>query len=415
MPDKAYDFDLTIDGIPLSDIGKAHLALAEYEENLEETSQFEFTVVPSEQYSLKEINIALRSSVIFKLGQWNELVQLFSGDITQIIPEFPANAPSRLRVICSDLSYRFKRVPVNNIWTGVTLKSIATELCAKHGLKLELHPGGSLKGTKLHDDYSDEQEDESLLDSLIKSAYSLLMDYKLQDDESVKQIDQTDWEILDILSKRGNYNLFVNGRTVFMVDDNFLSSNEFSNMICPDYALPRLKMVYRPTQDDLSDAGAVVLQGFSPEVGTHGQRSSVEVREWASVGEKGEKFGTADLAHEPSSGENYTEIVVQSETIETLRIYGEAAKTSVHAKSLAQAELRRRAARLVEGAGTLANGFPLLRMGQKQTIQVNDIYMSPWGEKFTGEYIISAVRHVIDSQGMCTSSFDIRRDGLSKV
>ena len=385
MPDKAYDFDLTIDGIPLSDIGKAHLALAEYEENLEETSQFEFTVVPSEQYSLKEINIALRSSVIFKLGQWNELVQLFSGDITQIIPEFPANAPSRLRVICSDLSYRFKRVPVNNIWTGVTLKSIATELCTKHGLKLELHPE------------------------------KLLRDFKLQDDESVKQIDQTDWEILDILSKRGNYDLFVNGRTVFMVDDNFLSSNEFSNMICPDYALPRIKMVYRPTQDDLSDADAVVLQGFSPEVGTHGQRSSVEVREWVSVGEKGEKFGTADLAHEPSSGENYTEIVVQSETIETLRIYGEAAKTSVHAKSLAQAELRRRAARLVEGAGTLANGFPLLRMGQKQTIQVNDIYMSPWGEKFTGEYIISAVRHVIDSQGMCTSSFDIRRDGLSKV
>jgi len=173
-----------------------------------------------------------------------------------------------------------------------------------------------------------------------------------------------------------------------------------------------LRLVYYPTTDDLGDENTAILQTFDPEVGSDDQRVSVEVVSWDSINKKGERFGKASLSQLDHKDEGYTEITVKSQAIETLSIR-KAVSTKPAATREARQELARRAARLVKGEGVLANGNPFIRMGQTHEIVLRDL--GPIGKQFSGEYLITAVRHEIDEEGMCRTSFDVRRDGLTKA
>ena len=381
MPNRACDFELTIDGQSLSGDAKRHLSGLTYEESLTETARLTFSIVPSELFGLSAMPIKLNSEVSLSLGLLFDLVPVFTGNVVRIYPEFPEREPARLQVMCYDKSCGFKRVPPDRIWTDISAYGVIEKLATMHGLGAEVHPSAKLK------------------------------EFVFSGERCLNQVDETDWGLLDKAAKAGGYNLFVKHSTLFLVDDDYLAGVDFQKLMDPDRPLRQIRLVYRPDAEDLADPDVCILKSFQPEVGTRDQRTQVEFISWSSVTESGEKLGTGKLSQEPTKSQKYTEIVVETETVETLRITGEAALTASQAKMMARAELHRRASRLVEGQGVLANGFPALRMGQRHLIEINA--MPPWGQKFTGEYMITAVKHAIDRQGVFTTEFDIKRDGLT--
>jgi len=371
MPDKAPDFGIICNGVEITDLVKSHLGSLVYDESLEATAKLEFGIRESEAFSLDPEDFKLGTSVELYMGYTDGVSKIFEGEIGKVSPEFPLEDPSVLKVIAYDQSYKLKRVSPPKIYKGPDLKAIAEEISKKHGLKIVVDPPGPLS------------------------------DFSLEDDQSIEQIDETDWEILDRLAQVGNYKLFVKFDTLYLVQKKYLVSNQSE----------KFRLIYRPTEEELQDFYARPLLEFFPEIASDQQRLKVEVISWAAIDSRGKKYGKMSLSEAETKGEAYTEVKVKTEVIETMRIVGKAARTTGQAKMIAQGELQRRADGLIKGMAVIM-GNPLVQMGQEHELVLRDL--GKFSDQYSGDFFLTGVRHQLDLKGYLTF-FDVRRTGLTSV
>ena len=419
MPDLAYDFDILIAGVRLENDLRDHVVGLSLEENLEQTSEFRFTFRPSDSRTLETITgrpyaevMKLGQPVELKLGYWRDLISVFTGTIERIEPSFPESGECGVVVTAYDRSYKVKAGGSPSEYTGADhadLDKLAKSIIKRHGLTPVI---GKIPASKASAGQTEEKGWFQRVAEDVMDWVSELLDFKLQDDQSITQDDETDWQILADIARRVNYNLFCKFDKVFMVPDDMLGTPEFNALTLPDITISPLTFVYRPQTEADYDVSRRLLSSFSPDVGSFGQRVQVEIISWDVIDVNGQKISKDRLKNLPTSGQNYTELTVESERVETLRLPGVVAGKTEQ-RRLAKAALEARAARLVKGDVVLAGGEPTLGIGQRHQIMVND--MPPVGKQFTGEYLITAVRHEIDGSGRYTTSFDVRRDGLTEV
>ena len=379
MPDSALQVSLTIGSYELTQSELNNIGELSYEESLTEMAQLEFSLKESETLDLTRFSLAIGEKVELKLG-WaeGELVSLFEGKIQKPAPSFVSDDPGKLTITAYDLGYGLRRIPQPAIFTDVTHKALVEEICRKHGLIPKIEPAASLKNYKV---------------------------------EQVTQKEKTDFQILATIAKDGNLSLFVHGNTLFMVDDNYMATTEFHQAIRPGSTARKFRFVHSRTPEDLATPNTWPLQSFNPELGSEGQRTQVEVKVWSSISDNGQHFGKAKL--QPSkTGVGYTAVIVKTETIETYRIIGKVAENEAEARYLAISEMERRAKELVKGEVVLVTGTPHLHVGMSVDIVTRGL--EPFGTMFTGEYIITAVRHEVDSEGAYSTAFDVRRDGVTQ-
>ena len=379
MPDSALQVSLTIGSHELTQSELNNIGELSYEESLSEMAQLEFSLKESESLDLTQFSLAIGEKVELKLG-WaeGELVSVFEGKIQKPAPSFISEDPGKVTITAYDLGYGLRRIPPPAIFTDVTHKGLVEEICRKHELTPKIEPVANLKNYKA---------------------------------EQVTQKDETDFQILATIAEDGNLNLLVHGNSLFMVDDDYMATPEFHDAVRPGSSARKFRFVHSPTDEDLAAPNTWPLQSFEPELGSEGQRTQVEVKIWDAISTEGRRFGKGKL--QPSkTGAGYTEVIVKTETIETYRITGKVAKTEAEARYLAINEMDRRAKELVKGEVVLVTGTPHLHVGMPVNIVTRGL--EPFGSMFTGEYIIEAVRHEIDSVGAYSTTFDVRRDGVTQ-
>lgn len=383
MPDSAMEVSLCIGGHELTPAQLNYVGSISYEEALTEMGTLEFSLSSGENLDLSDFPWQLGTEVELQIG-WahGDLVSLFVGRIQTVTPSFSTDESAMLNVICYDRGYGLRRVPPPKVYKEITHKKLVEDICRRHGLKVIIDPVDKLSN------------------------------YKLEGDQAVTQVDETDFQILDAIAKRGNFNLLVHDDSLYIVNDEYMATEAFHRAVRPGSSARKFRFVHRGTDADLEQPNTWPLVTFDPEMGSEGQRTQVEVKSWAAVGEDGTKYGKGKLEGTPTKGQKYTEIVVKTETIETYRITGEAARDAGQAKYIAINEMERRARRFVKGEVVPAIGTPHLHIGMTVDILIRDL--EPFGTMFSGEYVIETCRHEIDSEGVYTTSFDVRRDGITE-
>ena len=383
MPDSAMEVSLCIGGHELTPAQLKYVGGISYEEALTEMGTLEFSLYSGENLDLSDFPWQLGTDVELQIG-WahGDLVSLFVGRIQTVMPSFVTDEPAVLNVTCHDRGYGLRRVPPPKVYKEITHKKLVEDICQRHGLKVVIDP------------------------------VDKLANYKLKGDQSVTQVDETDFQVLDAIAKRGNFNLLVHHDTLYMVNDDYMAEKAFHQAVRPGSSAGKFRFVHRGTDADREQANTWPLATFDPEMGSEGQRAQIEVKSWGAVGEDSTKYGKGKLEGTATKGQKYTEIVVKTETIETYRITGETARTAAQAKYIAINEMERRARRLVKGEVVPAIGTPHLHIGMTVDILVRDL--EPFGAMFSGKYVIEACRHEIDSEGVYTTSFDVRRDGITE-
>ncbi len=378
MPDSALQVSLKIGDHILTTAELNNIGELSYEESLTEMAALEFSLMASESFDFTGLSLVVGEKMELKIG-WTEgeLVSVFEGNIQTLIPSFVSDDPGQVMVTSYDRGYGLRRIPEPKIFTEVTHKGLVDEICRTHELTPLINPVEKLKTYKV---------------------------------EQVTQQDETDFEILATVAKDGNLNLLVHGDTVFLVDDKYMATPEFHDAVRPGSTARKFRFVHQPTDEDLSADNTWPLILFEPELGSEGQRTQVEVKTWSSISDSGRHFGKGKI--KPSqTGVGYTEVIVKTEVIETVRILGKTAENDAQARYLAINEMDRRAKELVKGEVVPAIGSPHLHLGMKVDIVTRGL--QPFGTMFTGEYIIKAVRNEIDSDGSYTTLFDVRRDGVT--
>ena len=419
MPDLAYDYDILIGGVRLESDLKDHVVGLSLEENLEQTSEFRFTFRPSDDRTLETITgrpyaevMKFGQPVELRLGYWQDMMTVFTGTIERIEPSFPESGECGVVITAYDRSYKVKAGGSPSEYTGAEhadLDKLAKSIIEKYGLTPVI---GKIPVSKTSAGQTEEKGWFQQAAEDVMNWTSELLGFKLGDDRSISQDDETDWMILADIARRVNYNLFCKFDKVFMVPDEMFGTPEFYALTSPDITISPLTFVYRPRPEVDYGVSTREVSSFSPDVGSFGQRVQVEIISWDVVDANGQKISKDRLKNLPTTGQNYTELTVESERVETLRLPGIVAGKTEQ-RRLAKAALEARAARLVKGDVVVAGGEPSLGIGQRHRIVVND--MPPVGKQFTGDYLITAVRHEIDGSGRYTTSFDVRRDGLTEV
>lgn len=269
-----------------------------------------------------------------------------------------------------DRSYRLKRVPIPSIYTSDkfdNLADICKSIVNKYGLKLILDPSGDIEK------------------------------YKLADDQSIEQVNESDWEILYKIANTGRYRLFCRGDIVYLVKDDYLLSQQEKT----------LTMTLR--SPDIKN-GEIPILDLSLGVGLKDQRQSIQVISWNAVGEDSAELTEVELKDIKTSGATYTDIKVKTDIVETFRILGKV-KDKKQARMYALAELQKRADNLVTGNVRIP-GNRNIRIGNHYTINLNEL--GDIGSKFTGLYRIKKTTHTIDTQQGYITLAEFERSGLTK-
>jgi len=370
MPDKAPEFKIILNGIPLEEIDMLHIQSLEYDENLRSTSSVQFSLSESSTYSINPYRLQLGNQLELWMGYFGDLVPVFQGEIFRVYPDAPRGDRPQLIVLAYDRSYWLKRMDIPRIYTQSNPKLAVEAIIGKYGLACIIEPS------------------------------NILVQYQIDSDKGLSQIDQTDWEILDIISKIGNYEMFVKYNTFYMVNRDYLIGKG-------NYQKKTLR--YNPITELKQDE--VRMLGFHSEIGIDNQRLSIEVIGWGSVGNKGEKKGTITLPElRTKSDEGYTVVKIRNQTIETLRIIGKVARTEPQARQLAVAELQRRSDSLVKASFTIPGDAEIF-MGQEVGISINAL--GSFGEQHSGNtYFVTGIKHSLGTDGFITT-VTTERDGIT--
>jgi phage protein D len=371
MSDLAPEFRILLNGSPVEDMDKLHVQSLEYEDNLKSTSSVQFSLSESSAYALDPARLQLGNELELEIGYHGNLVKVFNGEIFRVSPECSRGETPKLKVLAYDRSYLLKKMGIPRIYTQPNPLLAVKDIISRYpGLTSEVDP------------------------------QNLLADYKIDSDKGLAQIDQTDWEVLDIIARIGNYEMFVRGKVFYMVSRDYLIGKG-------NYRKRTLR--FNPSSS--LEAEDIVILGFNSEMGSDNQRLSIEVIGWGSVGAKGEKKGTITLPElRTKSDEGYTIVKIRNQTVETLRITGKIARTEPQARQLAVAELQRRANALVK-ASFQVPGSPGVFMGQEVDVQLNTL--GSFGEQHSGTtYFINGIKHSFGTDGFVTT-ISTERDGVT--
>ena len=370
MSNAAPSCSIVINGRPLSGIIMQNIIKLTYSESIKDTAKLSFAIGHYEGFDLTFEDVRVGSGVKLSLGYGVNLMEVFAGEIVSVQPNYEEEDTS-LNIEVLDRSYLLKKKPIPVLFTAdkfPDLKSVAEHIVRKHDLDFVLNP------------------------------QTKLLNYKLTDDQGIDQGDDTDWSMLDDMARTNNYKLFVRDNTVYMVDTDFLITEQLEKLI----------FEYRPSEPDVNLGIVIPLKKFDPRMGVEDQREAAQLISWTP---EGSSPITEDEAALPDTeGEDgYTDIKFRATTVETIRVKGNI-RNKAQAQALVEAELQRRAENIVTGSGTV-QGLPTLKFGQIHIFRTNGL--GDISRKYSGTYHITEVTHEVTIDGGFVTGFRVRRNGLA--
>jgi phage protein D len=372
MSSNAPTYKILLGGKLLSTTELSSVSGIKLIESITNTAKLTIGIVDHIDFVITSDRVKLGTEIEVRMGYGQELESMFVGEIVEVKPVFPLSGVPAIELTALDRSYLLKKKPLPFIFEASKFPNfgaIANYIAKKH--RLEFLTGSSDKA----------------------------ISYTLSDDSAIEQTNETDWEIMTQLSRTGNYKLFVRGSILYMVDNDWLLSHQQYRYI----------FEYRPSTID-TDLGLVIpLKSFEPKLGAKGQREKVQVISWKAAGSSNKD--EVEASNPPTEGNRgYTDIKVQSSTIETIRV-PVIVTSKAQAKAAAESELQRRAESLVKGSGAV-QGMAGLRIGHLHTFRLNGF--SDLGRDYSGNYHITEVTHTYDNKIGYVTKFEVRRMGLSK-
>jgi phage protein D len=340
-----------------------------------QTSHVEITFQDAEGFDLipDMVNPIMNSRLELYLGYHPSPQKIFEGHVVAMEPYGDRGENPKIRIKAYDYSWLLKVPREPSIYTDTNLLSIINNMVKIERAKLTLEP--------------------------IINPSEPLHKFKAENYRAVNQIDMTDWEFLSKAARLVNYKLWCNGTQVYMVDQNYLQSQQIQENT----------YIYRPFYGQIDNDTAFPLLAFNPRAAREGQRLSVEVISWSSISERGIKKGEGELGDLKDKGFAYTEMITRSEVTEKL-VIEQFVESSADAKRIAEKILRERADQLVKGNAIIV-GDPNIQIGQRHILQMNTF--GQCGRLISGEYQIIGVKHNLSKAGFITE-FDINRDRLGE-
>jgi len=370
MKSNTPDIRLEVGSIPIGDRALRNVTSVEFTESLKNTARLQVDIGGHDPFSIKWDELTLGTEVKLWMGYANDLSHIFTGDIVQIMPKASANGAS-LSLEVLDNSYILKKKPEPTMYTSdkfTSLYDIAKFVAQKYDMEIDITP------------------------------YGKLQKYVLQDDQSIDQYNDTDWQLLGEMADTQKLYLFVRHNKIYMVDKDYLVRHQQE----------RLLFVYRPERVDVEYGTVIPLYTFNPMLDLQGQREKVTVISWTY--REGEDPVSEQEATDPNTGGDvYTEIKIRHRKIETIRVKG-LVRTKEHAKAWAEAELQRRAERRVV-ADASCMGVHLVHPGDMHYFRMNEF--GDIGLKYSGQYFLEEVTHRINQDGY-VMDMKLSRPGLSQ-
>jgi len=344
------DFDISINGTPLTIRHKTHLAALSVELDTGCPGMFEFTLSGSNYLTTNTEWIddtdlfAIGSEVECKMGYVDDLETVLVGEITGIEPEFSARAMPRLVVRGYDRGHRLLRGRKTRTFSQQKDSDIASAIAGEAGLT------GDVTDSEVTHDY-------------------------------VCQAHQTDMEFLKERARRINYEVRVDGE----------------------------KLVFQPVQNAESELATLTLEDdlleFSPRLSTMRQITEATVLGWDPK-EKTELLGQSTTGDEASTmgGSDSGGALVQQPFGDAVASSGDLpVATQAEADQVAKARLNRAALELISGEGLCRGRYDLIA---GMVIKIDGI-----GTRFSGQYYITAARHRYTANRGYQTHIFVRRSG----
>ena len=378
------EWTVRINGREFTEMQRLAVSEISFEEKLNYTSKLEVVMEDHEGFSLTMNDLPQEGEMSLSLGWDGQSEEIFNGEFTEITPSFEQGRTSTLAIIGYDRSYQLKK------------KRWPPEAYDKRKLTdvvkavLEKYRGGDFNLEYVLDP-----------DARIK-------DYALTDAETgFRPDDQTDWEFLDEKSEDNGMMLLVRGRTIYFVGRRYFQRPQFTarTMIVS----PQLNFNYGALSDEENDPRGVLLYHFRPRNRSLQQRGKVEVVSWNSVDANGKKRGY-DVLPLLRGEKNYTQLLVKTKNVEEIVVTG-AAQSDSAARTMAQAEMEKRARKFVEGNGSL-KGWPYVRLGKEHNFVLNAL--GDIGRSFSGMYFITGTEHRWTRSEGYRTSIDVERRALTE-
>jgi len=361
---------LKLNNQPLSDlapVANSSISSISVEEAIGHTGKCEIVFNDTIDFDLKPNHTKFKTQLSLSLGYPSYLRQVFYGLVVSRELNCDQSDNAKMVLTAYDLSHQMKIKPPDRIFKETNLYNVIKKIVDLNGLKF----------------YTDDAEP--------------LRSMKLEDGKDIAQVNMTDWEFLSELTKIVNYRLFCQADTVYAVSEKYT---------CGD----SLTFIYSPKIDEIDMTKKFPILSINPRAGMIDQRQVVEVISWSEVKEKEYEYGKQNLDNLSDGSQGYTDIKIQTDAVETLRVSG-VATNSAQAKRMAEAELRRRATDLVSGDVTLI-GDPSISIANKHHFKINAFGLS--GQEFEGDYTVWGVRHVWDGDGFRTE-LDLKNNKMKKI
>ncbi|MGB5107330.1 MAG: hypothetical protein WBP42_11525 [Candidatus Zixiibacteriota bacterium] len=379
-------WNISINGIPLSESRRLLVSEISFEEKLTYTSKVEIAIGGGLGFDFSLDDIPLEGEMSLTMGWDNDEVELFNGQLVEPTPDFRSGRASVLTLTAYDRSYLLKKYRwPPEVYAKGNMLEIVRSILAKY------------KSPDFGLDY-------------VIDPRSKIRDYALTDVESGFRFgEQTDWEFLSLIAKSNDLMLLVRGETVYVVNRDYFQQPTVSSAATTPSV--ELNFYYNPLREQEDDQRGALLYHFRPRYRALEQKEKVELAAWHSVDAKGKRRGGGSGLTEERGLMNYTKLRVNTKKSETLVIHGTAAMTNAAATILAQAEIEKRARKLIDGQGSI-KGWPFVRLGQKHNFVINDLHKI--GTAFSGEYFISGTEHTWSRESGYRTSIDVERKSLSE-
>lgn len=345
------DFDIVINGTPLSIEAKAHVTDITVDDDASIPSMFTLELTGSDDQEEETPWIddqelfAVGHVVEVKMGYADALETLIIGEIIGLEPGFVFNSLPSLIVTGFDRRHRLQRGRKTRTFVQQKDSDIAGQIGSEAGLTVQA-------------------EDSQMVH-----------DYVLQ-------ANQTDMEFLQERARRIQYEVVVEDKTLF----------------------------FRPVPNAESEALGLTMNDelleFYPRLSSVRQVSEVRVRGW-NAKDKQEIVGEARAGDEVSTmgGENSGAALVESAFGTAVGMVSDRpVATQAEADQFAKAYLKNMALSLITGEGVCL-GRTDVRPGK--VIKIDGV-----GKRFSGLYYVTAVTHRYGSQQGYRTHFTFRRNAL---
>jgi phage protein D len=343
------DFDVSINGTPLSADAQAHVVSLTVDDSIELPGMFTLEIGSSDELDKKyqwvddKELFAPGHEVEVKMGYADQLVSLFKGEITGLEPEFSADRLPSLVVRGYDRRHRLHLGRKTRTFVKMKDSDIATQVANGAGLT------ANVTDSKVTHDY-------------------------------VIQANQTDMDFLQERARLIQYEIGI----------------DYKNLI------------FRPVQNGASEVMTLTMDDdlleFHPRLTVQSQFSEVNVMYWSAKDKKA-------LVSEAAASDVSTKMggaKIGAQHVQTA--FGAAkgvfamrpAMTQAEADQTALANLNRRAMSFITGEG-VARGHTDLRSGT--VIKIDGV-----GERFSGQYYVTSAVHRYNPQQSYQTHFMIRRN-----